>query len=294
MKVLYILGTQRGGTTIVGRVLGLVPGAVYAGEVRRLWEFGVGPDRTCGCGELLVDCPVWSVVLRRVRAAGIDPASVSAWQEEVVPVEGSWRTSRAMRRPHDGHLSFTGYAGAMAATYHGLAEAYGVDVVIDNSKLPADGAFLAHVTGVEASYVHVVRDARGVVASQLRRRSPSSPARRSLDATMLAASWVMRHTRSEQFDPEHLLRVRYEDFVADPSATMAGVCRLLGLPQVELASGPFQLPAVHTPRGPNPALTTMLIEDMSWKNELSRFERGLIGTLTAPWLVRHGYLKRNR
>ena len=173
MKVLYILGTQRGGTTIVGRILGLVPGVVYAGEVRRLWEFGVGPDRRCGCGDLLVDCPIWSVVLLRVRAAGIDPDLVSAWQGEVAPVEGSWRTNRAIRRPRGGS-SFTGYASAMAATYHGLAEAYGVDVIIDNSKLPADGAFLAHVPGVAASYVHVVRDARGVLASQMRRRSPSS------------------------------------------------------------------------------------------------------------------------
>ncbi len=293
MKVLYILGTQRGGTTIVGRILGLVPGVVYAGEVRRLWEFGVGPDRRCGCGDLLVDCPIWSVVLLRVRAAGIDPDLVSAWQGEVAPVEGSWRTNRAIRRPRGGS-SFTGYASAMAATYHGLAEAYGVDVIIDNSKLPADGAFLAHVPGVAASYVHVVRDARGVLASQMRRRSPSSRARRSVDATMLAASWVMRHTRSEQFDPERLLRVRYEDFVADPGATVARACRLLELPAVPFGAGPYMLPAVHTPRGPNPALTSTLVEDMSWKNELSRFERGLIGTLTAPWLVRDGYLKRNR
>lgn len=204
------------------------------------------------------------------------------------------RGARIGRSADRGGSSFTGYASAMAATYHGLAEAYGVDVIIDNSKLPADGAFLAHVPGVAASYVHVVRDARGVLASQMRRRSPSSRARRSVDATMLAASWVMRHTRSEQFDPERLLRVRYEDFVADPGATVARACRLLELPAVPFGAGPYMLPAVHTPRGPNPALTSTLVEDMSWKNELSRFERGLIGTLTAPWLVRDGYLKRNR
>jgi Sulfotransferase family len=298
MKVLYILGTQRGGTTIAGRILGLISGVAYAGEVRRLWEFGVAPERRCGCGELLADCPVWSVVLDRVRAAGINPVDVAAWQQEVAPARDSWRSPSAIQGSHArGSVAFSGYVRALIATYEGLAEAYRVKVLIDNSKLPADGAFLLHASGIAPYYLHIVRDARGVVASQLRRRS-TNPLERSVDATVLAASWIVRHARSSQVEsalgPGHHVRVRYEDFVADPGATASAICRLLELPRQSIGPSPFELPAVHTPRGPNPATNTALVEDTGWRSELNLLERGLITTITAPWLLRNGYLWQGR
>jgi hypothetical protein len=301
MKVLYILGTQRGGTTIVGRILGLIPGVAYAGEVRRFWEFGVAPERRCGCGQPLAACPVWSVVLDRVRAAGITPSDVPAWQREVAPARSSWRSTRAIGRGIDGggnaSGALPGYLRALSATYAGLAEAYGAEVLVDNSKLPFDGALLRHVSGVSAYFLHVVRDPRGVLSSRLRRQHRTSPVKRSADTAVLAAAWVARHVRSGQVtsavDPNCCVRMRYEDFVADPSAAVAIVGDLLGLPVPPKVGPTFELPIVHTPKGPNPATATVLVQDVRWRQELGALERGLVTTLTAPWLLRDGYFRRS-
>src|SRR5207245_1565431 len=58
-KVLYVVGTQRGGTTIVGRLLGALPGFTFAGEVRRIWGRLIPNGQVCGCGRRFEECPVW-------------------------------------------------------------------------------------------------------------------------------------------------------------------------------------------------------------------------------------------
>ena len=69
-KVLSILGPGRSGTTILGNILGEVPGFFAAGEVRFVWQRGLIERRPCGCGMPVPDCSVWSAVLRRLAVTG--------------------------------------------------------------------------------------------------------------------------------------------------------------------------------------------------------------------------------
>ncbi|MCA1702780.1 MAG: sulfotransferase [Actinobacteria bacterium] len=298
VKVLYIIGTQRGGSTIVGRVLGLLPGFEFAGEVRRLWEHGIAPGRTCGCGLLLRDCPVWSTVLDAVSAAGIDPEEVPDLQHQVAPVRHSWRCTGGLLdrkdRPTGPQATYT---QAMGHVYAALADTYDADVLVDSSKLPADAAVLAGIPGVDAYYLHLVRDPRGVLASQLRRHHPTSPFHRLSGAVAGVASWALRHDTPRRLESGigdvRILRVRYEDFVADAPAAAAAIGAFVGHTATPLAAGPADLPLVHTPAGPLPSRTVELREDIRWRTELSAVERGVVTTLAAPWLVRYGYLARN-
>ena len=50
-RVVSIVGPGRSGTTLLGEILGEVPGVFDAGELRWLWRRGLGEDRRCGCGE---------------------------------------------------------------------------------------------------------------------------------------------------------------------------------------------------------------------------------------------------
>jgi hypothetical protein len=65
VKVLYIAGTGRSGTTVLDRILGQLDGFFSAGELENIWHRGVLADRKCGCGVPFSRCPVWRAVPRR-------------------------------------------------------------------------------------------------------------------------------------------------------------------------------------------------------------------------------------
>src|SRR4051812_41441772 len=62
-KVLFVTGSFRSGSTVLGNVLGELDGYVSVGEVLSLWRNGLGGGR-CGCGELVEDCEFWTEVRR--------------------------------------------------------------------------------------------------------------------------------------------------------------------------------------------------------------------------------------
>ncbi|HVT77479.1 MAG TPA: hypothetical protein VHD87_10645, partial [Acidimicrobiales bacterium] len=165
-KVLYIVGTQRGGTTITGRVAGALPGFVYSGELRRLWARAGDADVRCGCGEVHAQCPVWSRVLPETLV-GLAPAEVRAWQRVAAPDRGSARKLGWLLAGRGGEADAQ-FAAVTGRLYRAFATASGAHVVIDASKTPAD-AFVAARSGVDTYVLHLVRDPRGVAYSVARR-----------------------------------------------------------------------------------------------------------------------------
>jgi hypothetical protein len=63
VRVLYVAGTGRSGSTLVAAMLGQLRGAFAAGEVRYVWQRGLAERRPCGCGAPVPDCPVWTDIL---------------------------------------------------------------------------------------------------------------------------------------------------------------------------------------------------------------------------------------
>ena len=297
-KVLYVLGSQRGGSTIVGRVIGTHPGFAFGGEVRRLWQRGIGPGRTCGCGQGFDACPLWSKVLPEVLVEGVTAAHVAAWQEEVAPGDHSWRgAERVMRASRPGAQRWAAlgsYRAVMGRMYTAMARALGARVLVDASKLPADAAVLLGIDGVEAAVLHLVRDPRGVVHSQLRRRAPSGGVQRAR-VVGLAGAWALRHGAARRLvrarDDARWLELRYEDFAEDPGPALTRVADLLGeRPAPVPPDGRYDLDAVHTAGGRLPAEAGVdLRRDDRWRTELPAPERIVATTATLPLLVRFGY-----
>ena len=81
-RVLAIVGSDRSGSTLLDNMLGGVPGAFSAGEIRYMWERGFAEGRLCGCGRKIVDCDVWSKVIERLPP---DAKDVGRMLEDVCP-----------------------------------------------------------------------------------------------------------------------------------------------------------------------------------------------------------------
>src|SRR6185437_6929912 len=103
-----------------------------------------------------------------------------------------------------------------------------------------------------------------------------------------AAQWYWRRT------PQRYVRLRYEDFGADPAAALRPVLDLVGSP-AEVPVGPDGEVAIgesHTVAGnPNRMLTGLirLAADDEWRTAMPAARRLLVTGLTAPLLRHYGY-----
>ena len=75
IKVLYVAGWGRSGSTVLTNILGEVDGFVSVGEVNFLWQHGLIENRLCGCGVPFRECEEWTKILDRAfgGADSVDP-----------------------------------------------------------------------------------------------------------------------------------------------------------------------------------------------------------------------------
>lgn len=294
MKVLYITGWCRSGSTMLGNVLAEAPGVVHVGELRFLWRNGVlgtGSNGRCGCGAGHRECPFWSEVLEEVRPDGRSleehAAEVVAWQEEC-RTRHTWKVLRNPPR--------NGWPATLAAAYHAIARVSGARVIVDSSKYASDAALLSALPGIDGRYVHLVRDPRAVAWSWLRPKAYTGY-RSTLNSTLhwtgfnLAAEAVGRAHRADA------LSLRYESLVNDPRAAVDRVLELAGHegPNPVAADGTVELGGNHTVTG-NPNRfgrgRTPIEEDRRWHAALPRRQRSAATLLALPLLRRYGYGRR--
>jgi len=58
LKVLYVIGWDRSGSTLLDNLLGGVDGFFSSVELHKIWQEGLTEGRKCGCGRPVAACPV--------------------------------------------------------------------------------------------------------------------------------------------------------------------------------------------------------------------------------------------
>ncbi|MFI9503700.1 sulfotransferase [Nocardia sp. NPDC052566] len=296
LTVLCITGWCRNGSTIIGNILNEIPGFFHVGELHFLWRnaAGRGANEECGCGRKLVDCPVWSTILPVGRPAGITLAqhadTVVRHQLATVRTRHTWRVLG--RGLHNEQIR--AHAALMTEVYHAIAARSDARVIVDTSKVPGESALLPHLDGITPYYVHLVRDPRAVAQSWSRPKEyvyEMSPGKSTGYWTgfNLAAHAITRRY------PERSMLLRYEDFIAEPEAT---IDRLLRLCDSDPAANPVSdrtvdLHTNHTVTG-NPdrfhvGATVIRPTDNTWRTELSAADRRTVEALSWPLARRYGY-----
>lgn len=296
VTVLYVTGWCRSGSTIIGNILGEVPGFFHVGELHFLWQnsAGKGSNNLCGCGSQLTWCPVWSQILPLGRPSGVSAQAhadaVVARQRACMRTRHTWRVLR--RGPHGAAIAE--HAALMTLVYHAIAERTGTRVVVDTTKIPAGAALLAHLDGVMPCYVHLVRDPRAVAHSWSRPKDYAY-VMRSWKSTAYWRGFNLASQAISRRYPDHSLFLRYEDFIASPAVAIDAMLRLCG---AEPGANPVhgrtvELHANHTVTG-NPdrfhsGATAIRCRDDSWQAGLSRRAKLAAAALSWPLMRRYGY-----
>jgi hypothetical protein len=304
MKLLFILGSARSGSTILANVLERLPGFFSAGELRFLWD-RVDQGRRCGCGELVERCPVWSPIVEdeRTRHDGVEAATLAAWERRELRLV---RTPALLARHEPVRTSSDHPLERLLSTslrvLEALRETTGATVVIDSSKRPSNGAAMRLLPGVETWYVHLVRDARAVAFSRSQpKRNPDRDGGQMPISSIRSsvAHWSATNVAAEAVRARHgrggSVLVRYEDFVRAPQATVARIASLVDEPydpSIFVDERTVELAANHTVSGNPDRFVTgpvTLRPDQRWRTQMDRDARRAVSVLTAPLLLRYGY-----
>jgi hypothetical protein len=309
VKVLFIAGTGRSGTTLLGCMLGQLDGFFAAGEVRYLWRRGLIENRACGCGVPFCHCDVWRDVVAAVLGTDegqrLDPERLEAVQRREIRARRipamlmAGRGRRAAARSADAAV----VQAQLSQVYRAVTEASGCRVIVDTSKLPTYGRLLDGAPGVELYVVHVVRDPRATAFSWQRwRELPDGAPNRWMQrqsAMKSAYLWLLWNCVAELFWRRgRYLRVRYDDLVMHPQLVTDQVLRLVGEPTRVLPfedDGRLRLEPTHTVAG-NPGRlgggAVRLVPDSEWQRCMRRRDRWLVAFLTLPAARRYGFALR--
>ncbi len=303
-RVLYIGGASRSGSTVLERLVGLLPRTQTLGEVRHLWSRGVLEDQRCGCGEVFSRCPLWTDVGRKAFG-GWD----SVHAENMVMIQNrfdrSWRIPSNVWRSwlRRQNSAIVRYADAHARVYRAAKDLTNSLVVVDSSKHVSQPYTLLGRQEIDLRVVQLVRDPRGVayswsksvvrpeITGAVEFMPQFNPLKVALDwdvQNALFAFGRLTHT------PRMVLR--YEDLISNPRGSIAAIARFAGLEFPEMVgrvldSSIVDLGVQHSVAG-NPMRfkpgLVRLRSDQSWREHLTGRDRILVSAATGPIRAAYG------
>lgn len=295
--VVFIAGAGRSGSTLLGDVIGQMPGGFHAGEMRFILEQVDDRDRVCGCGRPLRECDLWQAVRGQAFGPGSPQFDLNELtrfsQEELGYRPRSWlKLRRQARLSVPLGASAEHYALALRSLYLAIANVTGAEMIVDSSKAAMHVYLGMHSTGLRTHVLHLVRDPRAIAYSWRRRNIDKVI---TYGPTRVAVNWVASNLAVQALN-DHASNssytlVRYEDFVREPKSTLEAISNQIGL---GYSSFPFinattlRMEANHTVAG-NPSRfksgDVQLSPDEEWRSRMSTRDR-VLATLPATALLR--------
>lgn len=196
-KLVYIGGYGRSGSTLLEYLMTASPAVMACGEtVGALRE--QKPGRTCSCGRLGSECPIWGPL-------EASPKRLQGWS----------------------HVDLDLALLKLVSASH--------EIMVDSSKTAwgeATAPFkLRRELGRDFLLVHLVRDPRAVSwsivrSTRTRAKRRGEPAYAPLRCLVGALGWVTANLSCELFGrlyPNQYVLLRYEDFARSPAEVLTGL-----------------------------------------------------------------------
>jgi len=296
------MSSPRGGSTLLSLVLGRHADIVNLGEVSFIPKL-LALNELCTCQQQLNQCAEWQSVLELIKqqtgadmshdpyalhlddvmkqksgTGKIDHQYQTKWRMIRSKLRGGVDTALLKYFPVSGMLpslpSISKGADNTLALYNAAAKAWDKKVVVDASKLPRKAVHLYRRAPDDVRIIHLTRDCRGVSASR------KSHMQMSLE---LVDKWIA---------PEHLVRLKYEDFVNDPATKVNELCDWLDIPYSEQTLD-FDIDVKTHSAGGNPTRFKfsegIRPVDERWKTVLSNMDLAEIERICGDVSRRLGY-----
>lgn len=301
VKVLYIAGWGRSGSTILDNILDQLDGFFSVGELVTVWERNLIENLSCGCGKPFGQCEVWEGIFREAFG-GMDKVDA----RKMIRLRNKGARARhvpLMLLPGGDAIledRLNDYIGSLEKLYRGIQSETGAKVIVDSSKSPPYGYVLGMMPGIDLHVVHLVRDPRAVAYSWLRKKDLLPTSERPMIRYGAAKStliWNVWNLLPEIFwkRSNRYMFLRYEDFVDRPREAIERILQLVHESSTNLSfvnGREVDLKPNHTAIGNPSRFNTGTLElrmDSEWKAKMNPLDRNLSTALSWPLMLKYGY-----
>jgi hypothetical protein len=244
-KCVYIAGSGRNGSTLLGLHLDRFRQMFFAGELTHIWQRGYLNNELCGCGVPFSQCDFWQEVTGQAfgRLTSAEAAHLKALRDKI---------SAFIRLPRlfigcapEVSPSAAEYLAAYEQLVQSIARVAGVETIIDSSKYPTDLSLLVRSKSISLQTIHLIRNCNAVVYSWKRKKRRREihwkeqfmPQYGSLQTAfawrvfnsaiprVCSRRWIGYPGNGQM---PQLILLRYEDLVEDPNGTLYRLATWLG------------------------------------------------------------------
>lgn len=302
VRVVYVAGYGRSGTTVLDIALGQHPQVLGGGEVTALTRQVWRKNEYCACGQPVHDCTFWGPALRQ-WCEGQRVSLMPQYQECQRKIEGLFGHAK-LSSGLGNRKQFEFYAHHTGRLFEAMLSQSNKKVIVDSSKLPGRAMALALVPTIDLRVIHVVRDGRGVAWSLAKayERDVKGGLQReikpkSISRTALRWSIVNLETEylARKLGSQKVMRLRYEDFVSNPADAMQTIGAFAGLDFSKVGENLQRRETVHPGHqiaGNRLRMNASfsLAMDEAWRSMMPVGQQASFRRL-GGWMLRHyGYL----
>ncbi len=288
LKIIYIMGDGRSGSTVLSVILGNHPEIASVGELHRWAEF---QGQTKPGDEKEESKRFWANVHTQYCQNGSMPdfGNLVALQNNFEKYKRFFNVllSSATQERQEYHQY-------LKRLYEAICHVTGNQIIVDETKRAGRAYELLNEKELDTRVIHLIRDPRGVVWSQLKtniEHKPKPPlttiAHYNIKNCMgLLVQWLSPN--------QSVLRIRYEDLVTDPETTLTHIGQFIGISMKpvtrKIISGEnLWVPNLIDGNRIRKKDRIKLRFDMEWQRKLPRSWRLVTILLTLPLFLGFGY-----
>lgn len=305
IKVLYIAGEGRSGSTILGAILGEIQGFLFVGELMSIWKHFFIENNLCTCGYFPSECSVWKPIIQQGFGTVSKQFAITMERYRKFLIHNRRLINYFIPSLQSGFdKEKSEYIKNLEHLYYSIKEINNTEFIIDDSKKPTYGKLLEQIETIDLYVLHLVRDPRAVAFSWQRKKMQtdgSSQTRQMYQFNPIVSAYrwnIHNFAASYLFNKENnkYYFLRYEDFIKDPKQEIINILKFLNITDKSLPfvnNNSVNLSGNHAVWG-NPVRyktgVINLINDNEWIKSFEVNNRVLVELLTYPLRKKYGYI----
>lgn len=276
VKLIYLLGAGRSGTTLLATVLNTHDKIISTGEMHQFKEHLNGL-KTCSCGKKLNQCDFWKEVTIDFGNEIAEELDYCERMEKHKNIPLLLLTNKKDKR----------YLKTQERIFQKILKDKENISILDSSKYISRYLLLSKSKKFNVKGVYVVRDVRGVINSfQKKVQTPKNPI-----STILYYSLINLFGQIVCWLDSKVIKVKYEDFVQDPINQLSVIYQhsLNGNDNVVTLPEELQIPHIIGGNRMKHKKKINIIPDYKWKQKISRKRQIIYYLAIWPLMVLNGY-----
>jgi hypothetical protein len=153
MKIIYIVGDGRSGSTLLDSVLNNTEKSISIGEFSRFWTRYIEGTSNCGCGKNICHCDLWSKIIKETELKfSISLGDIEKRIFQLRYFKNFKNIDKFINDPE-----WREFCNLIKYVYQRIFEISESEIIIDSSKYPSWGYFLYKLNFTDFYFIHLER-----------------------------------------------------------------------------------------------------------------------------------------